>query len=110
MNNTGDINDILRNKNRLVSLFKVSRRVRCLSFFFHYYYHPIKVQSLKSDILLSGYFRNAPYNRGGKPTTSEEVAWPEHATLCSIISLHFFKEERNVRTYKTRTHTVSQWN
>lgn len=62
-------------------------------FFFHYYYyyHPIKVQSLKSDILLSGYFRNAPYNRGGKPATSEEVAWPEHATLCSIISRSLFQ-------------------
>lgn len=60
-------------------------------FFHYYYYHPIKVRSLKSDILLSGYFRNAPYNRGGKPTTSEEVAWPGHATLCSIISRSLFQ-------------------
>lgn len=64
-----------------------------LFIFFHYYYHPIKVQSLKSDILLSGYFRNAPYNRGGKPTTLEEVrSMNGHATLCSIISRSLFQK------------------
>jgi len=93
----------LRNKNTS-SLFKVSRRVHCLSFFHYYYYHPIKVQSLKSDILLSGYFRNASY-RGGKPTTSEEVAWPNTLHYVPLSHVHFFKKKRNIRTHKIRTHS-----
>lgn len=74
-----------------VTIQSISTGTFYLFFFHYYYYHPIKVQSLKLDILLSGYFRNAPYNRGGKPATSEEVAWPGHATLCSIISRSLFQ-------------------
>jgi len=80
-------------------------RIGNFLFIYHYYYyhhHPIKVESLKLAILLSGYFRNVPYNRCGRPTTPGKVAWPEHAALCSIISRSLFQrgQRRRREAYK----------
>jgi hypothetical protein len=77
-------------------------------YYHYYYYHPIKVESLNLAILLSGYFRNVPYNRCGRPTTPREVAWAEHAALCSIISRSLFHRGERRRRECTKAARVAR--
>lgn len=98
-----NLNNILCNKNAAYfAIQRVSRQPDRSFLYFSYYYYYYHYRSIKSSvikvrrILLPGYFRDTPYNRGGKPTLSLSLALPsrEDSTLhyVPLSHVHFFTE------------------
>lgn len=106
-----NLNNISCNENAAYfAIQHVSRHNQTRFLYFFYYYYFYHYRSIKSSvikvrrILLPGYFRDTPYNRGGEPTPYLFLSLRERVVRYIMFHyLTFTFSQKRVGTHKVRS-------